>query len=180
MGIAIEGFKELDEQLSKLSRSGGKAAMRRALKTAATPFTEAAQAAAPVGKYDHMPDFESFADSKKDKTDEGDKSEPKKRRKRKGGYLKASIGISTKLNKAQRKLERKEGRDSVKIFVGSSAPHAHLVEFGTVRASPRPFLRPTWEAHKDQVLERLKVEMWKEVLKTIDRSNKMAARKARK
>ncbi len=33
------------------------------------------------------------------------------------------------------------------------APHAHFVEFGTSRAGPHPFFRPTYDATKDAVTE---------------------------
>ncbi len=35
------------------------------------------------------------------------------------------------------------------------APHAHLVEFGTVNMSPRPYFRPTWDRMHGQVQEKL-------------------------
>jgi HK97 gp10 family phage protein len=40
------------------------------------------------------------------------------------------------------------------------APHAHLLEFGTVRMSPHPFFRPGWDSVKDHVSRE-----FKEVLK---------------
>jgi len=36
------------------------------------------------------------------------------------------------------------------------APHAHLLEFGTVKMSPHPFLRPAWDETRPQVLEMIK------------------------
>ncbi len=33
------------------------------------------------------------------------------------------------------------------------APHAHLVEYGTVRAAPHPFFRPGYDATKDAISE---------------------------
>jgi len=40
------------------------------------------------------------------------------------------------------------------------APHAHLLEFGTVRMSPHPFFRPGWDSVKEKVERE-----FKEVLK---------------
>lgn len=31
------------------------------------------------------------------------------------------------------------------------APHAHLIEFGTVKAPAHPYFRPTWDKHKEEI-----------------------------
>lgn len=46
------------------------------------------------------------------------------------GNLADSIHVATQLNRNQRKRHQRMV-DGVEVFIGSNAPHAHLVEFGT-------------------------------------------------
>lgn len=113
--------------------------------------------------------------------------------KKRSGKLRKSIRISTKLNARQRRMHRDLPGD-VTVFVGSSAPHAHLVEFGTSRhpaggrykgkmhpgTRPQPFMRPAWDATKMQVLDNLREEMWASIRRQVARTAaRRAARAAR-
>ena len=53
----------------------------------------------------------------------------------------------------------------VVVHVGATyaAPHAHLVEFGTVNSPARPFLRPAYDANRMAVLSRLRKEVGKRI-----------------
>ena len=85
------------------------------------------------------------------------------------------------------------------VYVGSSSPLAHLIEFGTTqrvlkelrvvtiggrtvqithtgRVSPRPFLRQAWDAKRDEVLKRLGAAIWQQIAKSARRLAKKAAR----
>ena len=53
------------------------------------------------------------------------------------------------------------------------APHAHLVEFGTVNMPAEPFLRPAFEAKKREAVD----EMSKALQRGIDRAAKKAAKR---
>lgn len=53
------------------------------------------------------------------------------------------------------------------------APHAHLVEFGTVNMPAEPFLRPAFEAKKHEAV----TEMTKALQRGIDRAAKRAAKR---
>ena len=114
------------------------------------------------------------------------------------GNLKDSIVISTKLKKGQRRAAMRLGE--VVMYVGSTAPHAHLVEFGikphsivpkkkNVLASQdavfgksvehpgttaNPFFRTAWDATKDQAYKILQTEVWKELDKSVGRLLKKA------
>lgn len=90
------------------------------------------------------------------------------------GKLAESIEIKTSLSRRQRRRRQKAG--DVEQFIGPStkAPHGHLVEFGTVKMAPRPFLRPAWDANKDRVLELFAKEMWT----AIEKAARRLARKA--
>jgi len=78
-------------------------------------------------------------------------------------------------------------RDVVDIFVGSTEPHAHLIEFGAGprytkngafrgSVSPQPMLQPAWDAHKGQMLAGLGARLWDEISKTQARRAKKAAK----
>lgn len=75
----------------------------------------------------------------------------------KTGNLRASIGVGTQaLNYSRSRLSR--GHDEV--FVGPrqgpSEEHdgfyGHMVEFGTARAAPHPFMRPAFDAKSKEAL----------------------------
>lgn len=149
--VKLEGFKELDQALDNLSKAAGKGALRRSLKRAAEPTAKLAQGLAPVLT----------------------------------GKLKNSIIVGAKLDGRQAKLHRKMFRDdrsSVELFVGPSylrgdgGRHGHLLEFGTIKMPPQPFMRPAWEQDKKAILDRLKEELWDQIQKAIARANARAAR----
>ena len=70
---------------------------------------------------------------------------------------------------------------------GKGAPHAHLLEFGT---GPRyhksgkfvgavmadPFMRPAWDQHRGQMLEKLGANIWAEIEKSLARAERAAAK----
>jgi len=99
------------------------------------------------------------------------------------GNLKDSIVISTKLKKGQRRAAMRLGE--VVMYVGSTAPHAHLVEFGTVPRQQKggkftgqmpanPFFRNAWDAKKDEAYKILQTDVWKELDKAVGRLLKKA------
>ena len=101
----------------------------------------------------------------------------------KGDKLGSTITISTSLKKSQRKGRR----DSTRVFmyVGSWAPHAHLIEFGTAQrkkasgsstgfVSATPFMRPAWDGNKSKALDIFKSEMWLSIVKAARRLRKKA------
>jgi len=113
------------------------------------------------------------------------------------GHLRDSIKISQSLKKSQRR--GRYDRSSVTVYVGSSSPLAHLIEFGTTQrvlkeprivtiggrtvrithtgqVSPRPFLRQAWDSNKDAVLKRLGDAIWVQIAKAARRLAKKAER----
>lgn len=93
------------------------------------------------------------------------------------GDLKESLQVGTRLNKHQAKLERKEGKDDVTVYAGSSDVGASWIEFGTQDQAPQPFLRPAWESTKDNILPALSADMARRIDKAIKRQIKAAAKK---
>lgn len=65
----------------------------------------------------------------------------------------------------------KKGRSKAVAWVGSTSPHVHLLEFGTVAMKPRPFMGPAARQAKAQNYQRIKT--------AAKRAVQGAARKAR-
>lgn len=147
--LKIAGFREIDVLLQAMPRQlagqGVNAGLRRALQPVAT----AARAYAP-------------------------------------GSLSGSIRIAPTIKAGQQMQSiEKPGKGRRVMYVGSGAPHAHLVEFGTGPRfhksgkyvgimPPDPFLRPAWDANKDQVLATLADAIRDEIAKAIGRRSARA------
>lgn len=149
--VKITGLKDLEKQLDNLSKAAGKGAVRRSMMRAAKPLVALAKSQAPV----------------------------------RTGKLQGSIGVGATLNGRQTKLHRRLFRDasaSVELFVGPSylsadgGRHGHLLEFGTMKMPPQPFMRPAWDQDKMNMLERLKEELWLQIQKAVARAEARAAR----
>ena len=113
------------------------------------------------------------------------------------GNLRDSIHVSRQLKPSQRTSGYYD-RSTVTVYVGSDAPHAHLVEFGTVervldkprvvtlpngstvkitttgQMSPRPFLRQAWDSMKRKALEMFADQMREQIYKSARRLAKRA------
>ena len=112
-------------------------------------------------------------------------------------HLRDTIEVSTKLKPSQRKGQITD-RSKVTVYVGSTSPHAHLVEFGTkdrtldnptvapmrdgfafIRRTGRmpanPFFRRAWDATKDRIMAIFSAEMKTQLEKSAARLAKRAA-----
>ena len=80
------------------------------------------------------------------------------------GNLKASIGQIGVRDPGPQKLTRQVGALKGKgtRFKGY---HAHLVEFGTSVAAPHPFIRPAWDATRNEALKVIGISLGKGVEK---------------
>jgi HK97 gp10 family phage protein len=152
--VKVEGFSDLEKALEDLSKAAGKGVLRRSLIKAATPLADLAETLAPE---------------------------------RTGG-LKKSMAVSTKLAKRQQGIHNKMFRDdrsSVEVFAGPSydlgdgGRHGHLVEFGTYRTAPQPFMRPAWDQEGQATLDRLGRLLWDEFAKSMARAERKAAKLAK-
>lgn len=142
-GLRLTGFKEMDQVLRRLPTATSKRVADRAMKQALAPVAAAANGMSPKG----MP----------------------------------PVIVEKKLNKNQAKQFRGTEGETVRVmFVGSPSSRAHLEEFGTgprfhksgkyvgiMRA--RPFMRPAWDATRQQVLDRLRVDLAREIEKAVGR-----------
>jgi HK97 gp10 family phage protein len=108
------------------------------------------------------------------------------------GNLRKGVAINHKLNKNQAREAGRDTKDVTHVYVGSSSPHAHLVEFGTgprqhkktgkfVGAMPpNAWMRPAWDSNAGAVLNELRGRLWEEIEATIARVAKRQANAARK
>lgn len=87
---------------------------------------------------------------------------------RRSGRLAQSGYITTKsktsyVYKRGYKKERKPDESGV-VGVGYSAPHSHLLEFGTKNMRARPYLRPALDELKEKIGEKIAV-VWAKRIK---------------
>ena len=143
--VRTKGFKELDRALAQLPRSTGKTAMSRALQEAGEPLGRKMRSGAPD----------------------------------QAGTLKESIDSGRKLSRRQAAVDRQilgSSRTMAKAYVGAGVlPHAHMQEFGTRHHGPQAFARPAWNADRFALLERIKVEAWLQIKKSLARAERRAA-----
>lgn len=87
------------------------------------------------------------------------------------GNLQESITVSTKRPRRHRK------ESEVEVYGGpTNLPQAHLQEFGTRHHGPQPFMRPAWDAGKDQALDDVKTALGNEIEKAAQRAARKQAR----
>jgi HK97 gp10 family phage protein len=75
-----------------------------------------------------------------------------------------SIDVSPVLNKSERRKHRKGSFADVEMHIGPSGlPQAILQEFGTFKEPAQPFIRPAWDANREQTLELVSNLLWLEI-----------------
>jgi len=91
------------------------------------------------------------------------------------GLLKRRITISSKLSARQKHSSVKESK--VELYVGPpSMARAIVAEFGSVKQTPKAFMRPAWDANKTKALNSIKDILAEE----IEDARARAARKTAK
>lgn len=147
--VHVEGLRELDKALGELTKASAKGVVRRVLLKAAQPIADMARSLAPDDPDTPDPDLES------------------------------SIGVGTKLSPRQGRLEKKETKHFSQVYAGAGPlPYAHLIEFGSINNSPKPFMRPAWDAQQGVALDIIKRDLGTEIMKTAERAAKRKAAKA--
>ena len=64
--------------------------------------------------------------------------------------------VSGELRRSIDIVVRNQGFD---VYVVANAPHAHLVEFGTVKSAARPFFYPAYKLQRPRVVRSVKTEL---------------------
>ncbi len=149
----IEGLKELDKALGQLPRATGKNVLRRVARQALEPIIEVAK-----GLVHEQ-----------------------------SGDLRGSLAVSPKLSHRQKTLHKRmfaNERSSIEMFAGAGShhfvPQGVFEEFGTVKQSPHPFLRPAWDGGKMRVLNNIKRDLWTEIKTAAARVARKKARALKK
>ena len=117
--VRIDGLKELDRELEKLSRAAGRGVLRRSLQKAAPPLVDRMKSNAPVNSG-------ALRDS-----------------------ITASTKLAPRQSRLHRKMFRDMRSAAELFVgpsynLGDGGRHAHLLEFGTSKMSPQPFARPAY------------------------------------
>jgi HK97 gp10 family phage protein len=95
------------------------------------------------------------------------------------GKLRDKINISTKLSPRQKSSHKKESK--YEIFVGPpSMARGIVAEFGSVKQSPHPFMRPAWDANKKTAFSKIGDILAREIEKARQRAARKAAKLAGK
>ncbi len=156
LSMKVDGWRDIERALADLPRSTAKSVTRRVLKKVLDPVRDAADAY--TGEF--------------------------------------AIAVGTRLSPRQRGMARGDFAGAVvSMYVGptqedgSHAPHAHLIEFGTGprywksgkftgHVTPKPFMRPAWDAMEPGMLDDLGRLMWVEIEKTVARRAARASKAA--
>jgi len=95
-------------------------------------------------------------------------------------HLAGSYVVSTKLNKRQTSLARKEGRSDVIMYAGTDDPAGVQQEFGNRRHRAQPHARPAWEQTKKKIFDFIASAMTSELARAVARAQRKAARAAKR
>lgn len=172
----LEGFKELEAALLDLPKATQGNVLKRAIAAPAADFADAAARIAPSpGVY-----------GKGTLKDQIKVSQPKIIAPGKAAFAQAMAEGSTRAEAASaaRAANRAAGGTgkSVVVQVGPTrrAFYGQFLEFGTSRQSPRPFMRPTWDAMGLGMVDQFGDVLREEIEKTRKRIAAKAERLAAK
>lgn len=168
----IEGLKELEEALLELPKATQGNVLKRAVAIPAADFADDASSRAPKDR--------GVLES------EIKVSQPKIINPGTAAFAAAMQegGTRAEAAAAARAANRAAGGKgkSVSVQVGPTkrAFHGSLQEFGTRNHPPQPFMRPTWDAMKNQIVSSIADTLKDEIEKARDRIARKAARIAAK
>ena len=169
--VSVSGLKELDQALGELPKATARNVLKRTLAKAAEPIVAEAKQHAPVAT-GRLRDSIIASTRLKNKVGNAEYS----------AAMRAGLG-----QEAARSALRQARRDAkglgsfAELFVGPSTgttPYAHIVEFGSVKTSPQPYMRPAWDMTRTKALDIIKAELGNEIIKAarrVGRSKKQTA-----
>lgn len=163
--VSVSGFRELDKALGMLPKATARNVLKRTLDKAAQPIVDEAKSLVPVSEGGGTLRDSIVASTRiKNKTGMAEFS----------AAMRAGLGVDA-ARSALRAARRANGSDSfAEMFVGPSRGkgvigYAHIVEFGSVKMSPRPYMRPAWDGQKQRALEIIKAELGGEIIRAARR-----------
>lgn len=172
--VQVSGFKELDAQLKRLSQGVARNALQRAGIEAMEPMARLARQLAPEETGELRESIDVGVLARDDFSAVGGREYSAVL---KGGGTKAEALLA--LRDARRAVKGQRGAYYADIYMGPVAGREKqdiikgwVQEFGTLTREPHPYLRPAWEQDKAAMLERLRKELWIEVMTAIERAAK--------
>lgn len=167
MASNITGAAETIKALEGLKKSTARGVLERVLKRAAKPIETAAKAAAPV----LTGELRQSISTKIIRNSAG---------KRAYAQTMAAGGDSADAALAARAANKAAAGAGLSAVarVSATAPHAFLVEVGTINAPAQPYLGPAFRGKRAAALSDIKAEIKKEVAATARRVAARAAKKA--
>lgn len=163
MIVQVSGLAALDRALAELPKATARNVLKRTLEKAAVPIVDEAKRLVPVNT-GRLRD--SIAASPKIKNKVGSAEF--------ASAMRAGLGKDAAVSALRSARRAAKGQGSfAEIFVGPSGrkviPYAHIMEFGSVKDAPQPYMRPAWDATKRQALDIIKAELGNEIIKTARR-----------
>lgn len=173
--VSVSGLMELDKALGELPKATGRNVLRRTLNKASQPIVKEAKRLAPVST-GALRDSITASTRVKNKVGSAEYSAAMRSGLGKDAARQALIS-ARRANKGQGSF--------AETFVGPARGgkwgvirYAHIVEFGSSKMSPKPYMRPAWDGNKDKALDIIKGELANEIIKAarrVGRSKKQSA-----
>ena len=91
-------------------------------------------------------------------------------------HLVESLDEGFRLNKRQSRANRNSKSFQEIHFGATNDPAARHQEFGTVNHPAQPYLRPAWEANRQEAFNRIGPSLWEEIEKAAARAARKTAR----
>ncbi|MCA0923002.1 HK97 gp10 family phage protein [Pseudooceanicola nanhaiensis] len=178
--VSLEGFAELEAQLEKMTKATGRAALRRAGISALEPMARLARGLAPEETGDLIESVEVSAKAIGAAADVGKRAFAQVMR---DGGTRGEAASA--LRSARRAAHLGGAAPHVELFMGpekasskDEAIKAWVQEFGSADVDPTPYMRPAWDQDKDNMLARLKEDLWFEIATAVERTQARARKTA--
>lgn len=169
--VSVSGLSELDKALGELPKATARNVLKRTLDKAAQPIVDTAKQLVPV-KTGNLRDTIIASTRIRNRVGAAEYSAAMR-----AGLGKAAAGAALR----QARRDAKGTGSFAELFVGPSTGairYAHIVEFGSVKDSPQPYMRPAWDGEKAKALDIIKAELGNEIIKAarrVGRSKKQSA-----
>lgn len=176
--VKVEGLRELDAALGKLSKASARGVLRRVLKKAGQPIADAASRLAPDNPNGPVDDLKRSITVSARLGNKVGKAEYHE-------AMKAGLGKGAAVAAMRAARRAAAGTGSfaemhVGPEYGRNSRVGALQEFGTKNHPPHPFMRPAFDAEGGAALEIIKRELGGEIAKAVARKAKRDARIAAK
>lgn len=159
MSVSVSGLSDLDRALGNLSKATARNVLRRTLTKAAEPIRDEAKRLAPV-KTGKLRDSIMISARVKNKVGNAEYS----------AAMRAGLGKDAARSALLAARKAGKGAGSfAEVYVGPARGagvirYAHIVEFGSVDTAMQPYMRPAWDATKNQALSLIKGELASQIM----------------